>query len=106
MVFQPLQRGALTSAFLDGIPAASASSLREIGITEERVAKSRKLNELAKERGQTLAQMSLAWVLRGGRVTSALVGAKVVAHVEDNVRALDNLEFSQEELDQIESILK
>ena len=106
VVFQPLQRGALTSAFLDGIPAASASSLREIGITEERVAKSRKLNELARERGQTLAQMSLAWVLRGGRVTSALVGAKVVAHVEDNVRALDNLEFSQEELDQIESILK
>ena len=106
MVFQPLQRGALTSAFLDGIPAASASSLREIGITEERVAKSRKLNELARERGQTLAQMSLAWVLRGGRVTSALVGAKVVAHVEDNVKALDNLEFSQEELDQIESILK
>ena len=106
VVFQPLQRGALTSAFLDGIPAASASSLREIGITEERVAKSRKLNELARERGQTLAQMSLAWVLRGGRVTSALVGAKVVAHVEDNVKALDNLEFSQEELDQIESILK
>jgi L-glyceraldehyde 3-phosphate reductase len=106
VVFQPLQRGALTSAFLGGIPAESAASLREIGITEERVAKSRKLNELAKERGQTLAQMSLAWVLRGGRVTSALVGAKVVAHVEDNVKALNNLEFSQEELDKIESILK
>jgi L-glyceraldehyde 3-phosphate reductase len=106
VVFQPLQRGALTSAFLDGIPAESAASLREIGITEERVAKSRKLNELAKERGQTLAQMSLAWVLRGGRVTSALVGAKVVAHVEDNVKALNNLEFSQEELDKIEIILK
>jgi L-glyceraldehyde 3-phosphate reductase len=106
VVFQPLQRGALTSAFLDGIPAESASSLREIGITEERVAKSRKLNELARERGQTLAQMSLAWVLRDCCVTSALVGAKIVAHVEDNVRALDNLEFSQEELDKIESILK
>jgi L-glyceraldehyde 3-phosphate reductase len=106
VVFQPLQRGALTSAFLDGIPAESAASLREIGITEERIAKSRKLNELAKERGQTLAQMSLAWVLRGGRVTSALVGAKVVAHVEDNVKALDNLEFSPEELAKIEAILK
>jgi L-glyceraldehyde 3-phosphate reductase len=106
VVFQPLQRGALTSAFLDGIPTESAASLREIGITEERVAKSRKLNVIAKERGQTLSQMSLAWVLRGGRITSALVGAKVVAHVEDNVKALNNLGFSQEELDKIEAILK
>jgi L-glyceraldehyde 3-phosphate reductase len=106
VVFQPLQRGALTNAFLDGVPLESAASLREIGITEERVARSRKLNLIAKERGQTLAQMSLAWVLRGGRVTSALVGAKLVAHVEDNVKALDNLDFSQEELNQIDAILK
>jgi L-glyceraldehyde 3-phosphate reductase len=106
VVFQPLQRGALTDAFLKGIPPESASSLREIGITEERVLKARKLNEIAKERGQTLSQMSLAWVLRDGRVTSALVGAKIVAHVEDNVKALDNLEFSPEELEKIEAILK
>jgi L-glyceraldehyde 3-phosphate reductase len=105
MVFQPLQRGALTSAFLEGIPPESAASLREIGITEERVAKARRLNELALERGQTLAQMSLAWVLRDGRVTSALVGAKTVAHVEDNVRTLEHLEFAPEELARIEAIL-
>jgi L-glyceraldehyde 3-phosphate reductase len=106
VVFQPLQRGALTSAFLDGIPPESAASLREIGVTEERIAKARKLNEIANERGQTLAQMSLAWALRDDRVTSVLVGAKVVAHVEDNVKALDNLEFSPEELAGIEAILK
>jgi len=106
VVFQPLQRGALTNAFLNGIPPESAHQLREIGITEERVTRARKLNELARGRGQTLAQMSLAWVLRDSRVISALVGAKAVAHVEDNVKALDNLQFSPEELDQIEAILK
>lgn len=106
VVFQPLQRGALTNAFLNGIPPASAASLREIGITEERVAKSRKLNQIAQERGQTLAQMALAWALRNGRVTSVLVGAKIVAHVEDNVKMLNNLEFSTEELAKIEAILK
>jgi L-glyceraldehyde 3-phosphate reductase len=105
VVFQPLQRGALTDAFLDGIPVKSAASLREIGITEERVAKSQKLNVLARERGQTLAQMALAWALRGGRVTSVLAGAKCVAHIEDNVKALNNLDFCQEELDRIEAIL-
>jgi L-glyceraldehyde 3-phosphate reductase len=106
VVFQPLQRGALTDAFLNGIPPESAASLQEIGITEERIAKSRKLNQIAKERGQTLAQMALAWALRDGRVTSVLVGAKIVEHVENNVKALDNLEFSPEELDKIEAILK
>jgi L-glyceraldehyde 3-phosphate reductase len=106
VVFQPLQRGALTDTFLNGIPAELAASLLEIGITKERVAKSQKLNVLARARGQTLAQMALAWALRGGRVTSVLAGAKIVAHVEENVKALDNLEFSQEELDKIETILK
>lgn len=106
VVFQPLQRGALTNAFLGGIPAESAASLREAGITEERIAKSRQLNEIALERNQTLAQMALAWVLRDQRVTSALVGAKTVAHVEDNVAALNNLAFSAEELERIEAILK
>lgn len=105
VVFQPLQRGALTDAFLNGIPPESAVSLQEIGITEERVKKARKLNEIAKARGQSLSQMALAWALRGGRVTSVLVGAKIVAHVEDNVKALDNLEFAPEELENIEAIL-
>jgi L-glyceraldehyde 3-phosphate reductase len=106
VVFQPLQRGALTSAFFDGIPAESAVGLREIGITEERIAKAKKLNSIAAERQQTLAQMALAWALRDNRVTSVLVGAKLVAHVEDNVKALDNLAFSPEELAKIEAILQ
>jgi L-glyceraldehyde 3-phosphate reductase len=106
VVFQPLQRGALTDTFLDGIPKESAESLREIGITEERVVKARKLNKIAQARGQTLAQMALAWVLRNGRVTSVLAGAKIVAHLEQNVKALDNLVFAREELDAIEAILK
>jgi L-glyceraldehyde 3-phosphate reductase len=106
VVFQPLQRGALTQTFLNGIPADSAASLREIGITEERVIKARQLDQIARSRGQTLAQMALAWVLRDGCVTSALAGAKVVEHVEDNVKALENLEFSAEELTRIEEILK
>jgi L-glyceraldehyde 3-phosphate reductase len=105
VVFQPLQRGALTSAFLGGIPAESKDRLAEVGITEERVAKSRLLNEIALKRGQTLAQMALAWVLRGGVVTSALAGADTVAHLEENVAALNNLEFAPEELAKIESIL-
>jgi L-glyceraldehyde 3-phosphate reductase len=105
VVFQPLQRGVLTDAFLNGIPPESAASLQEIGITEERVNKARKLNEIAKARGQSLSQMALAWALRGGRVTSVLVGAKIVAHVEDNVKALNNLEFAPEELENIEAIL-
>ena len=67
--------------------------------------KARKLNEIAKARGQSLSQMALAWALRGGRVTSVLVGAKIVAHVEDNVKALSNLAFAPEELENIEAIL-
>ena len=106
VVFQPLQRGALTDAFLKGIPKEQEASLSEIGITQERIQKSQKLNELAKARGQKLSQMALAWALRGGKVTSVLVGAKLVAHVEDNVAALNNLEFTKEELESIEDILK
>jgi L-glyceraldehyde 3-phosphate reductase len=106
VVFQPLQRGALTDVFLNGLPPESAASLREIGITEERIARSQKLNLIARDRGQSLAQMALAWVLRGGRVTSALAGAKIMAHVEDNVKALNNLDFTPEELAKIEVILK
>ena len=106
IVFQPLQRGALTDTFLGGIPKESAESLREIGITEERVVKARLLNQIAVERGQTLAQMSLAWALRNGRVASLLAGAKFVSHVDENVAALNNLEFTQDELDRIDQILK
>lgn len=70
------------------------------------MAQIRELNALAQERGQSLAAMALAWTLRGGRVTSALIGASRVSQIEDNVRALDNLEFSGDELEKIEGILR
>jgi len=105
IVFQPLQRGLLTDAYLNGIPGDRSQALTEIGITEARVAKARKLNAIAGKRGQTLAQMAVAWTLRGGRVTSVLVGANRVSHIEDNVTALEHTEFSSEELEQIDLIV-
>ncbi len=106
ITFQPMQRGVLTSTFLGGIPADKAKDLAGIGITEERVVKAKKLNEIAKQRGQTLAQMAIAWVLRKNKVTSVLVGAYTVEQTKENVAALKNLNFSKEELDSIDSILK
>jgi L-glyceraldehyde 3-phosphate reductase len=106
ITFQPMQRGLITNTYLNGIPSDKSAQLAEIGITEERVAKAKKLNEIAVKRGQTLAQMAIAWVLRGGKVTSVLVGANEVSHIEDNVAALNNLEFSKEELSLIDAIVK
>jgi len=111
IAFCPLQQGLLTNKYLRGIPedsraASSTGALKENQVTEEVIQKVRQLNDLAAERGQTLAQMSLAWVLRGGRVTSALIGASRVSQIEDNVAALNNLEFSEEELAKIDDILK
>jgi L-glyceraldehyde 3-phosphate reductase len=105
IVFQPMQRGLLTDAYLNGIPRDRAVPLAEIGITETRVAKAKKLNAIAVQRGQTLAQMAVAWTLRGGRVASVLVGANQVSHVEDNVAALEHPEFSREELERIDRIV-
>ncbi|MBW8349830.1 L-glyceraldehyde 3-phosphate reductase [Bacillus sp. IITD106] len=110
IAFCPLQQGLLTNKYLGGIPkdsraASSTGALKEDQVTEEVIQKVRQLNDLAAERGQTLAQMSLAWVLRGGRVTSALIGASRVSQIEDNVAALNNLEFSEEELAKIDDIL-
>jgi len=105
ITFQPMQRGLLTNTYLDEIPASRAASLAETGITEERIARARKLNEIAIRRKQTLAQMAIAWVLRMGKVNSVLVGANQVSHIENNVAALKNLEFNQDELNQIDSIV-
>jgi len=105
ITFQPMQRGLLTNTYLNGIPAGSAESLAEIGITEQRVARARKLNNIAGKRGQSLAQMAIAWALRSDQVSSVLVGAEKVSHIEDNIAALNNLEFTTEELNQIDSIL-
>ncbi|ACT00294.1 aldo/keto reductase [Paenibacillus sp. JDR-2] len=111
IVFSPLEKGILTDRYLNGITSDSRAAgpsvfLRPEDINETRLAKVKELNKLALERGQKLSQMALAWVLRGGRVTSALIGASKVEQIEDAVGALANASFSQEELDRIENILK
>ena len=96
----------LTDKYLDGIPAnsraAENSSLSPDLLTEETLAKIRGLNALAKGRGQSLAQMSLAWTLRDSRMTSTLIGASSVAQLEDSLGALQRLDFSDEELAEID----
>ncbi|WP_127579802.1 L-glyceraldehyde 3-phosphate reductase [Paenibacillus koleovorans] len=109
IAFCPLAQGVLTNKYLTGIPDDSRASrnafLKSKDITEDKLAKVSALNELAAERGQSLAQMSLAWVLRGGRVTSALIGASRVSQIEENVAALSNLTFSEAELRAIDDIV-
>jgi L-glyceraldehyde 3-phosphate reductase len=110
IAFSPLAQGLLTDRYLDGIPADSRAAkphgfLKREGITEEKLAKVRKLGELAKARRQTLAQMALAWVLRHPGMTSALVGASRVSQVEDNVATLKNVAFTNDELEAIDGIL-
>ena len=106
IVFSPLAQGLLTDRYLNGIPPGSRASQpgsfsREM-LTSETLARVRALNEIAQGRGQTLAQMALAWTLRDPRVTSTLVGASSVAQLEQNVGALDKLPFSADELKEID----
>ncbi|OLP43463.1 L-glyceraldehyde 3-phosphate reductase [Rhizobium oryziradicis] len=105
IVFSPLAQGMLTTKYLQGIPegsrAAQSKSLKTEFIRPEIIDNIAKLNTIAEKRGQTLAQMAIAWVLRGGRVTSALIGASRVSQIEDCVRALDNRDFSDAELAEI-----
>jgi L-glyceraldehyde 3-phosphate reductase len=106
IVFSPLAQGMLTDKYLDGIPEGSratrGSTLSPNLITDEALAKIRALSEIAEQRGQTLAQLAVAWTLRDPRITSALIGASSVAQLEGNVAALDNLEFTDEELAEID----
>jgi L-glyceraldehyde 3-phosphate reductase len=109
-VFSPLAKGVLTDRYFKGIPADSRAGhdprfLRPADITDAVLAKTRKLNDFAQSRSQTLAQMALAWVLRHKTVTSALIGASKVQQVDDCVGVVKNLNFSAEELALIESIL-
>ncbi|HVU09314.1 MAG TPA: L-glyceraldehyde 3-phosphate reductase [Verrucomicrobiae bacterium] len=111
IAFSPLAQGLLTDKYLQGIPEGSRASkphgfLRPAHVTEAKLAQVNQLNDLAKARGQTLAQMALAWVLRHSQMTSALVGASKVAQIDDAVGALKNLKFTAEELQRIEIILK
>ncbi len=110
IAFCPLSQGLLTNRYLDGIPADSRAasahgSLKEAAVTEEKVAQLKRLNDVAASRGQTLAQMALAWVLRRPEVTTALIGASRPQQIEENVGALSALEFSDEELDRIDVAL-
>jgi len=110
IAFCPLAQGLLTDRYLHGIPGDSRASkphgfLKKNDIDEHRLTQIRALGAIAAERGQSLAQMALAWVLRDGRMTSALIGASRVEQIEQNVAALANLSFSAEELAKIDAIL-
>jgi len=110
IAFCPLAQGLLTDRYLQGIPADSRASkphgfLKPEDIDQHRLSQVRALDQLARARGQTLAQMALAWVLRDNRVTSALIGASRPQQVEQNVSALANLKFSAEELRRIDEVL-
>jgi L-glyceraldehyde 3-phosphate reductase len=106
IVFSPLGQGMLTDRYLDGIPedsrAAREGSLSKSMLSDENLARVRALNDIAQRRGQTLAQLALAWTLRDPRVTSTLIGASSVAQLEDNVGALERLDFDDDELAEIE----
>jgi L-glyceraldehyde 3-phosphate reductase len=109
--FSPLAQGILTSKYLQGVPEDSRGAKYEDQlhwgdrINQDRLAKVRRLNEMAEARGQSMAQMAIAWTLRHPQMTSALIGASKLRHIEEAVAALDNLAFTNEELAQIDAIL-
>lgn len=109
-VFSPLAQGLLTDKYLHGIPADSRAAkstgfLKLSEVTDEKVTKARRLNEIAAKRGQTLAQMALAWILTDERVTSVIIGASSVRQLMSNIKTLDNTAFTEDELAQISSII-
>ena len=111
IVFSPLAQGFLTNKYIKGVPQGSRASrseqiyLTEENINQEKITKVIQLNKLAEQREQSLAQMAVAWVLNNQAVTSAIIGASKVSQIEDCVAALDNLEFTQQELISIDNIL-
>lgn len=110
ITFCPLAQGLLTDRYLNGIPDNSrvrtdGRFLKEAVITDETLDKVRALNEMAKMRGQSLAQMALAWILRDGDITSVLIGASRASQIVDNVGMLCNMQFRADELERIEQIL-
>ena len=109
ITFSPLAQGLLTNRYQDGIPTDSRASrehfLKKNQITEELLNKTKRLSDIANQRGQSLAQMALAWNLTEGKATSVLIGASRVSQLQDNLKTLNNLKFSQEELKLIDEIL-
>lgn len=111
IAFSPLAQGVLTGKYLNGIPENSrigtgkSPYLHKENLDENKLEKVRKLNEIAVERGQSLTQMALAWILRDGKVTSVLIGASRPEQILENIKALENINFSEEELHRIEAIL-
>ena len=110
ITFSPLAQGLLTDRYLNGIPEDSrirtdGRFLKESSVTPEYISKVRALNELAKERGQTLAQMALSWILRDGDITSVLIGASKASQIIDDASIVRSAPFTKEELERIESIL-
>lgn len=109
IAFSPLAQGLLSGRYLDGIPATSRIArggfLKQEALTEDVMHKVRALNEVARRRGQTLAEMALAWLLKDDLVTSVIVGVSSVEQLDDNFKALRNTAFSVEEQDEIEKIL-
>jgi L-glyceraldehyde 3-phosphate reductase len=111
IAFSPLAQGLLTDKYLKGIPENSRAAkphgfLRREEVTDEKINKIRKLNEIAKKRNQTLAQMAIAWILRDKRITSVLIGVSSVEQLNDNLESTNNLKFDPEELKAIDEILK
>ncbi|WP_392972018.1 L-glyceraldehyde 3-phosphate reductase [Streptomyces sp. LN245] len=111
IAYSPLEQGLLTGRYLDGVPedsraASDSPFLSADTVTEDLVGRLRTLDEIAKSRGQSLAQLALAWVLRGGRVTSALVGASSPRQLEDSVEAVANLDFTEDELTRIDAVVR
>lgn len=106
IIFSPLAQGMLSDKYLNGVPedsrAAKGGALRPAFLSEDNLERIRALNEIARKRGQSLAQMAIAWALRGGRVTTALIGASKPEQVRNSVAALDNLQFSDKELQEID----
>ena len=107
IAFSPLAQGLLTDRYINGIPAdsrmAQGNTLKEDVLTPHLLQKLKRLNELAQQRGQTLAEMSLAWLLKDEQVTSVIVGASSVGQLADNLKAIENTHFSDEELKAIDS---
>ena len=110
IAFSPLAQGLLTDRYLGGIPSDSRAardfSLKASTITPELQERLRKLNEMAAERGQSLAQMALAWTLKNGLVTSVIIGASSTAQIDDNLKAINDTRFSAEELEMIDRIIR